>query len=379
MKNELIKRSLADTLAQMKAVLAKADNETRSLDEQELAEFNGLKAKAEGLKATIKAAEELEAAELRSIPDQKQSGAEKPAPTEEELRAWILDGVVSERSMTTGTASAVVIPGISSSIQEKMVAASPLRQLVAHYTTDALTYGVPVEAMPADVLPGDESTTRGETAAPTVVLAEATLVEHFAQPMVSQRILDGNGGGYDLEGFINSAVAKAYIRTDNDLHADTLNNAVESTTGFEFGKIRLAGTLTGTDVSVILKSLRAATRVLPLVHRSRAQWLVAPDVIANFSNLEDTTKQPLWGSVEGGEGKSLLGYPVHECEELSPGTMYLANWKDAMFIVDNPAGGNIRDPYSKKGYVSLYSWMYSGSQLTDPEAIIKVKVTVTAP
>ncbi|MFQ2911248.1 phage major capsid protein [Aeromonas caviae] len=162
MKNELIKRSLADTLAQMKAVLAKADNETRSLDEQELAEFNGLKAKAEGLKATIKAAEELEAAELRSIPDQKQSGAEKPAPTEEELRAWILDGVVSERSMTTGTASAVVIPGISSSIQEKMVAASPLRQLVAHYTTDALTYGVPVEAMPADVLPGDESTTRGE-------------------------------------------------------------------------------------------------------------------------------------------------------------------------------------------------------------------------
>ncbi|MFM5793010.1 phage major capsid protein [Aeromonas caviae] len=379
MKIELLKRSLNETREQMKLLLVKADNETRSMDQQELAKFDELKGKAESLKATIQAAADLEETELRAMPDLSASGAEKPAPTEAELRAWILDGVVSERSMTTGSASAVVIPAVQSSIQEKMVAASPLRRLVAHYMTDALTYGVPVEAMPADVLPGDESTVRGETAAPTVVLAEATLKEYFAQPMVSQRILDGNGGGYDLEGFINSAVAKAYIRNDNDLHADTLNNAVESLTGFEFGKIRLAGTLTGTDVSVILKNLRAATKVLSLVHRQNAQWVMASDVIAAFENLETTTKEPLWGSVEGGEGKSLLGYPVNEVEELTPGTMYLANFKDAMFIVDNPNGGNLRDPYSKKGYVSLYSWMYSGSQLTDPEAIIKVKVTVTAP
>lgn len=281
--------------------------------------------------------------------------------------------------MTTTNTAAIVIPAVQKSIQEKMVAASPLRRLVAGYTTDALTYGVPVQVTGAEVKPGDETTARGETAAPTIELAEATLMEHYAQPMVSQRILDGNGGGYDLEGFMNGSVAKAYITKDNQLHADLLNKASEDP-AFKFGKIRLAASITtGSDVTLILKELRAATKVLPLVHRSSAQWLVASDVVTLFSNLEDTTKQPMWGSVEGGEGKSLLGYLVNECEELTPGTMYLANWPEAMFIVDNPAGGNLRDPYSKKGYVSLYSWMYSGSQLTDPEAIIKVKLVAPKP
>lgn len=379
MKIELLKRSLNETREQMKTLLVKADNETRSMDQQELAKFDELKGKAESLKATIQAAADFEETELRAMPSQGDSGATKPAPTRDELKAWLVDGAVSERSMTTTTGAAVVIPAVQKSIQEKMVAASPIRRLAAGFTTDALKFGVPVEVTAADVLPGDETTVRGETAAPTVELAEATLVEYFAQPMVSQRILDGNGGGYDLEGFINSAVAKAYIRNDNDLHAKTLNNAVEDPAAFTFGKVRLAGSLTGSDISVILKELRAATKVLPLVHRSNAQWLVASDVVTSFSNLEDSTKQPLWGSVEGGEGTALLGYPVNECEELTPGTMYLASWKDALFVVDNPAGGNLRDPYSKKGYVSLYSWMYSGSQLTDPEAIVKVKVTVTAP
>ncbi|WP_280529095.1 phage major capsid protein [Aeromonas allosaccharophila] len=379
MKIELLKRSLNETREQMKALLVKAESETRSMDQQELEQFNTLRAKAEGLHSTIQAAAALEETELRAMPSQGDSGATKPAPTRDEIRNWMANGEVAERSMTTTNTAAVVIPAVQKSIQEKMVAASPLRRLAAGHTTDALTYGVPVQVTGAEVKPGDETTARGETAAPTIELAEATLVEHYAQPMVSQRILDGNGGGYDLEGFMNGSVAKAYITKDNQHHADLLNNAAEDPAAFTFGKIRLAGSLTGSDISVILKELRAATKVLPLVHRSSAQWLVASDVVTAFSNLEDTTKQPLWGSVEGGEGKSLLGYPVNECEQLAPGTMYLANWPEAMFIVDNPAGGNLRDPYSKKGYVSLYSWMYSGSQLTDPEAIVKVKVTVTAP
>lgn len=378
MKIELLKRSLNETREQMKALLVKAESETRSMDQQELAKFDELKGKAESLKATIQAAADLEETELRAMPSQGDSGATKPAPTSEEIRNWIANGEVPERSMTTTNTAAVVIPAVQKSIQEKMVAASPIRRLAAGFTTDALKFGVPVEVTGADVLPGDETTVRGETAAPTVELAEATLVEYYAQPQVSQRILDGNGGGYDLEGFLNSAVAKAYIRQDNALHANTLNDAVETTTAFEFGKIRVGGTLTGTDVSVILKTLRDASKVLPLAHRSSAQWLISSDMMAKLSDLEDTTKQPLWGSVEGGEGKSLLGYPVNECEELDAGTIYLANFKDAMFVVDNPAGGNLRDPYSKKGYVSLYSWMYSGSQLTDPEAIIKVKSTLAA-
>lgn len=379
MKIELLKRSLNETREQMKALLVKAESETRSMDQQELAKFDELKGKAESLKATIQAAADLEETELRAMPSQGDSGATKPAPTRDEIRNWMANGEVAERSMTTTNTAAVVIPAVQKSIQEKMVAASPLRRLAAGHTTDALTYGVPVQVTGAEVKPGDETTARGETAAPTIELAEATLVEHYAQPMVSQRILDGNGGGYDLEGFMNGSVAKAYITKDNQHHADLLNNAAEDPAAFTFGKVRLAGSLTGSDISVILKELRVATKVLPLVHRSNAQWLVASDVVTAFSNLEDTTKQPLWGSVEGGEGKSLLGYPVNECEQLTPGTMYLANWPEAMFIVDNPAGGNLRDPYSKKGYVSLYSWMYSGSQLTDPEAIVKVKVTVTAP
>ncbi|WAF61476.1 phage major capsid protein [Aeromonas caviae] len=378
MKIELLKRSLNETREQMKALLVKAQSENRTIDQQELAKFDELKGKAESLKATIQAAADLEETELRAMPSQGDSGATKPAPTSEEIRNWIANGEVPERSMTTTNTAAVVIPAVQKSIQEKMVAASPIRRLAAGFTTDALKFGVPVEVTGADVLPGDETTVRGETAAPTVELAEATLVEYYAQPQVSQRILDGNGGGYDLEGFLNSAVAKAYIRQDNALHANTLNDAVETTTAFEFGKIRVGGTLTGTDVSVILKTLRDASKVLPLAHRSSAQWLISSDMMAKLSDLEDTTKQPLWGSVEGGEGKSLLGYPVNECEELNAGTIYLANFKDAMFVVDNPAGGNLRDPYSKKGYVSLYSWMYSGSQLTDPEAIIKVKSTLAA-
>lgn len=135
------------------------------------------------------------------MPSQGDSGATKPAPTRDEIRNWIANGEVPERSMTTTNTAAVVIPAVQKSIQEKMVAASPIRRLAAGFTTDALKFGVPVELTGADVLPGDVTTVRGETAAPTIQLAEATLVEHYAQLKISQRILDGNGGGYDLEGF----------------------------------------------------------------------------------------------------------------------------------------------------------------------------------
>ncbi len=222
MKIELLKRSLNETREQMKALLVKAESETRSMDQQELAKFDELKGKAESLKATIQAAADLEETELRAMPSQGDIGATKPAPTRDELRNWMANGEVAERSMTTTNTAAVVIPAVQKSIQEKMVAASPLRRLAAGFTTDALTYGVPVQVTGAEVKPGDETTARGETAAPTIELAEATLVEHYAQPMVSQRILDGNGGGYDLEGFMNGSVAKAYITKDNQLHADLL-------------------------------------------------------------------------------------------------------------------------------------------------------------
>lgn len=49
MKIELLKRSLNETREQMKALLVKAESETRSMDQQELAKFDELKGKAESL------------------------------------------------------------------------------------------------------------------------------------------------------------------------------------------------------------------------------------------------------------------------------------------------------------------------------------------
>lgn len=365
-----LRRELEAKREEMRTLLTTAETETRSLNDAEKAKFDELKGSAEALKDTIGRAESLEESETRSLND-------KPvhkfaAPTEAELRAFLLNDEVSERSMDTSNTGDTMIPEVSRQIMMALHNDSPIRRLAANKTTTVRDYSQPVQLTGAEVKATTENATRGDTATPTLALATATLTEVYAMPKVSQQLLDLNSG-FDINGFVNQSVSDAYSEQENQKFADVLNNATESSTP-AFGKITA---LTIADLSDV-DELRTATKALKMKYRKSAVWLMPEAQLTALEELKDADGKPLVGTVEAGGSKQFLGYTIEVCEELTDGGIYFGDFNRGMFTVDHTgAMGAVVDRVTEKGQVKYYSYIYSAAALCDHQALIKI--TKTAP
>ncbi|MBD1388431.1 phage major capsid protein [Neiella sp. HB171785] len=365
MKIAKLRAALAAKTNELRGIVAAAEAETRSMTTAESEQFAALKAECEQLQSTIEAAESVE---LRDVGDA--AGGESRTfemPTDAELRAFLLNDEISERSMDTGNTNDVMIPEVQRQIMTALTDNSPIRRLAMNKTTGTHEYQLPVQLNGATVAEAAENDARGETATPTLAMASATLSEVYAQPKVSQHLLDMNSG-FDIQGFVNQAVSTAYSESENQRFADVLNDATLNAGAFEFGKIR-SETVTGlNDVD----ALRAFTKTLKRAYRSKSVWLVSEDVLTGWESLKDADGKPLVGSVENGGSTRFLGYAVDVCEELTAGSCYFGDFNRGMFTVDHTgAMGSVVDRVTEKGQVKYYSYIYSAAGLADHKALLK--------
>lgn len=361
-----LRRELEAKREEMRSLLITAENETRSLDDTEKAKFDELKKSAEELKETINRAESIEQTDTRALNDMDQRSYQEP--TLEELRALLLHDEISERSMDTSSTGDVMIPEVNRQIMTALHNDSPIRRLAANKTTSVREYSQPVQINGATVAEAAENDERGETGTPSMALATATLTEVYAQPKVSQQLLDLNSG-FDIAGFVNQSVADAYSDQENQKFADVLNNAPVSETTPEFGKITGLAIASLSDVD----ALRTATKALARKYRKNSVWLMPEAQLTALEELKDADDKPLVGTVENGGSKQFLGYTIEVCEELTDGAIYFGDFNRGMFTVDHTGSmGSVVDRVTEKGQVKYYSYIYSAAALADHKALLKL-------
>jgi HK97 family phage major capsid protein len=269
----------------------------------------------------------------------------------------------------------------------KLYEQSTMRQLanVQTISTDSLE-GL-VDNDEADAGWVSELGTRSDTSTPQVGKYRIDAHEMYAQPKVSQKLLDD--AAMDVEGWLAGKVADKFARVEGagfttgdgsgkprGLFSYTTAATSDDTRAWgEFEHIK-----TGTD-----GAFNTTTKADPLFdligamkqqYLQNASWLMRREVRTALRKLKGATSDLyLWEpSLQMGQPDRLNGYNVKVDQyvpALGTGSLSLAfgDFREAYTIVDRIGIRVLRDPYTAKPYVRFYSTKRTGGGAVNFEAV----------
>ena len=200
--------------------------------------------------------------------------------------------------------------------------------------------------------------------------------EMYAEPRSTQKLLDD--AGFDVEGWLARKIADRFARAEAT--AFVAGTGVGQPRGFitypdgtSTGQIEqinsgAAGDLTSDGLMDLVYSLKS-----PYLTNSR--FLMARLTIRDVRKLKDGEGRYLWEPIlKVGEPASLLGYPVHQADDMpavSAGLEAIAfgDFRAAYTIVDRMGIRTLRDPYTAKPFIKFYTTRRVGGDVVNFEAI----------
>lgn len=269
---------------------------------------------------------------------------------------------------------------------KKVFEQSTMRQLanVQTISTDALE-GI-VDNDEADAGWVSEMGTRSDTDTPQVGKYRIEAHEMYAQPKVTQKLIDD--AATDVEGWLADKVGDKFARVEGA--AFWTGNGVGKprglasyTTAATADDTRAWGTfehvLTGangdfhTTKADPLQDLLGAFKDQYLQNATFAMRREARTKIRKMK--EATSDRYLWEpSLQAGQPDRLIGYPVRIDQyipAITTGSLSLAfgDFKEAYTIVDRIGVRTLRDPYTAKPYIRFYSTKRTGGGAINFEAV----------
>ncbi|MBS1035386.1 phage major capsid protein [Gluconobacter cerinus] len=240
-----------------------------------------------------------------------------------------------------------------------------------------------------------ETDARPATNGPQFGEAEASFGELYANPQISQRLLDDSA--LDLESYIGNEIALAFADTEGPayLFGDGVKKPkglFSQATSAQTDKERPYGTFQALDSAAAngLGANSAATdRLIDVIYSTRsvfrqnARWLMNGLTVSAVRKLKDGQGNYLWQpSAQAGEPASLLNYPVSDMEEMpdvAAGNIAIAfgSFQRAYQIVDRMGIRTLRDPYTNKPYVGFYATKRTGGVVLDTRAVKFLKIAST--
>jgi HK97 family phage major capsid protein len=133
----------------------------------------------------------------------------------------------------------------------------------------------------------------------------------------------------------------------------------------------------GTLIATVM-SMKAGYRQAP-----DCAWMMSTLALSTISNLKDTTGRPLYlPSMREGVPGLLLGYPVYEAEQMpaiGANTFPIAfgNWQRGYIVGDRTQLSLLRDPYSQRGFLTLYFRKRVHGAVLNSECIKLVKIAAS--
>lgn len=383
-KLQELRQQKAQMVEQMREMLANADKESRSLNEEEAGKFDGLKAKVDEVKKEI---ERLEAVteEERSNPNFQQVEKSVNLPNNDELRHWIKTGELRTLATNTNGGSDggyAVIPELDKQVMKRLADESVMRSLATTVKISGKEYKKLVSVGGATVGRGSEGEARSGTTTPQ--MQEVTIALHnvFAYPKTTQEILDF--GSVDIMGWLTDEISETFTETEE---SDLVNGTGEKMAkGFlaysrstDNDKTRAFGTLQKMEVTA--NKLTADTLIdllysLKAGYRKNAVWVMNSQTAGHIQKLKNGNGDYIWrDGLQAGVPAMLLGLPVRYLEtmpDLEAGNAFLAvgDFKRGYTIVDHETGVRTRpDNLTEPGFYKVHTDKYLGGGIVDSKAI----------
>ena len=305
------------------------------------------------------------------------------------FKAWMRNGQ-EQKAMSVGSdpAGGYLVPSpIHDSISKALKALSPMRGLarVIDMGEGSGTDFVHSRGGTGAAWTG-ETGARAETDSPELANINVPLCELYAQPSVTQKLLDD--AGFDVEAWLTAELSEVFAETEGaafisgdgiakprGLFTYTTAATADATRAwgtFEHVKSGANGafhTDQGDKLITLLMKVKPA-------YRQRASWLMGTEVLEKIRLMkEGTTNRYLFEpSLQAGEPARLMGYPIvidDRVPALGTGSLSLAfgDIASAYTIVQRQPIRMLRDPYTAKPYVRFYTTHRIGGGAVNFDAV----------
>lgn len=274
---------------------------------------------------------------------------------------------------------------------KKVYEKSVMRQLatVVSISTDALE-GI-IDNGEADAGWVSEMGTRNDTNTPQVGKYRVEAHELYAQPKVTQKLIDD--AATDVEGWLADKTADKFARVEgtafwNGNGVGQPRGLATYPTAATADDTRAWGTfehvVTGTSGGLgtgKMDPLQDIQGALKDEYLQRAQWAMRREMRTALRKLkESTSDRYLWEpSMQVGQPERLNGYSVR-IDQFMPAmaanslSLAFGDFAEAYTIVDRMGVRTLRDPYTAKPYVRFYSTKRTGGAAVNFEAIKFLKL-----
>lgn len=297
---------------------------------------------------------------------------------------------------TNGSEGGVTVPKvIDSAILTSLVDISPIRSIARVVSVPTTDFNLPFS--PAGAASGwvGEAATRSATTTPTFANIKPTFGELYANPQITQQLLDDSQ--FDLTSFLAGSVSTEFARAEGA--AFVSGDGTNKPTGF------LAGTINSTDDSTralgaiqyvasgqaaaLPTNASAFDTFISIVHslkagyRTGAVWVMSKAVIGKLRAYKDSNGQYLWQpSLVAAVPSTFLGYPVVEAEDMpavaaNAFPIAFGNFNAGYVIADRIGTRTIVDNLTNKPYVGFYTTKRVGGCVVDSAAIKVMKIAAS--
>ncbi|MEL6662088.1 MAG: phage major capsid protein [Pseudomonadota bacterium] len=285
------------------------------------------------------------------------------------------------KSLNTGTdeqGGYVAPPELDRLIEARLQAASPMRSIATVRQTSSGVYRKPVGLGAAASWAG-ETDARVETTSPNLALLDFPTGELYAMPAATQTLLEDSYADVDawladeVEVAFSAQESAAFISGDGvGKPKGVLDYTIVDDASHSWGQI---GSVPG-DFTVV----DPADQLIDLIYAPKSQFRANGRFVMNrrtvsiIRKFKDADGRYLWQPGTGGEGATILGYPVTEIEDMpdigaGASAIAFGDFRRGYLIVDRQGSRVLRDPFSAKPYVLFYTSKRVGGGVQNFDAI----------
>ncbi|SFU77749.1 phage major capsid protein [Nitrosospira multiformis] len=278
---------------------------------------------------------------------------------------------------------------IDSVISKALRDLSPMRQLAKVIKIETGDYSMLHSVGGTGYSWVGERQDRPQTDAARFMELKPAMGEIYASPAVTQRLLDDNS--FDLENWLIDELAEAFGEGEGVafISGDGVNkprgiltydvastaDGVRDERAIQYVASGAAGAFAASNPS---------DKLIKLVHslkpryRINAHWTMNTNTLEQIRTFKTTAGEYIWKQgLEAGKPDTLLGYPVHEDEnmpDIAANSLSIAfgDFQRGYTIVDRNTA-MLRDPFTAKPHVLFYTTKRVGAGMRDFRAIKLMK------
>lgn len=275
----------------------------------------------------------------------------------------------------------LVTPHIVKRINKRIDDSSPMRQICSHQKISTETLDYIIEdydradaGWSGEVVDDEDGGYKSkydftqDTSTPKIQKISITTYELYAQPQISQKLLDD--AFVNVEGWLVEKIAEAFSKKENEafIKGD--------------GTFQPKGILAYEDKIKQLKTDKLDSDAIMKLYYSlneyyskNASFLMNRSTLKDVRLLKSETGQYLWQpSLSLETPDTLMGIPVYQSADMPPTMIAVADFKQAYKIVDNRGMRILRDPYTNKPYVRFFVTKRVGGEVVNTSAIKLLKI-----